>query len=266
MFEYVYPILIFLGIGAIAGILLTIAAKALAVKSDETVEKLIECLPGANCGACGFSGCEGYANAVASGNAETNMCKPGGNDVAVKVSAIMGVEAGAVVREVAFVHCNGNCGATNDKYTYIGTPSCHAVERFYNGKGSCQSGCSGLGDCVAVCENDAISVIDGVAVVNPVKCQSCGKCVKACPNNLITMRKENQLVNVRCSSADIGKVTKAVCKNGCIGCKICEKKCPNSAIIVSNNHAQIDKNKCTNCGICVDACPMKCITMLPSCC
>lgn len=265
MLEYIIPIGIFLGFAVISGILLTVASKAFAVATDDTVESIIEALPGVNCGACGYSGCEGYANAVAKNEAPANMCKPGGDGVVKKVSEIMGVEVSLFEREVAFVHCNGNCNATKDKYQYVGTPSCHAVNRFYNGKGDCQSGCLGLGDCVAKCEWDAISIQNGVAVINPLLCKSCEKCVKTCPNNLITMRKESQLVNVICSSADTGKVTRTVCKNGCIACKICEKKCPKGAIYVDGNHAHINAEKCDNCGICIESCPTKCIVRLPDC-
>lgn len=265
MADYIIPIVVIMAIGAFSGILLTVAAKLLAVKTDETVENILSALPGANCGACGFSGCEGYANAVAKGQADTNMCKPGGKDTAEKVSVIMGCEVGEIIREYAFVRCNGGCGATEDKYSYIGTKNCLAVEKFYNGKGKCQSGCAGLGDCIKVCNENAISIENGVAVVNPSKCKACGKCVKACPNHIITMRKETQNVIVRCFSADSGKITRQVCKNGCIACGLCVKKCPNGAIAINNNHAEIDPAKCTNCGVCAVACPVKCIANVPSC-
>lgn len=265
MEQYLYPILFFLGLGAAAGVLLTVASKLLFVKTDETVEKITEALPGANCGGCGYSGCEGYANAVAKGEAAANLCKPGGSEVTKKVSAIMGVEAVEAERVVAFVRCNGNCDATEEKFTYIGTKTCTAIEKFYNGKGKCQSGCHGMGDCAAVCDRNCISVRNGVAVVNPANCAGCGKCVKACPNHLIVLVKESQQVMVRCYSADVGKVTRTVCKNGCIACGICAKKCPEGAIAINNNHAEIDTSKCTNCRTCMQACPVKCITETAQC-
>lgn len=266
MEQYLFPILFFLVLGALVGVLLTIASKLLRVEVDETVEKLNESLPGANCGGCGFSGCDGYANAVAKGEAPTNLCKPGGNDTVRALSAIMGVEAVETEREVAYVCCNGNCEATEDKFTYIGTKSCAAIEKFYNGKGKCQSGCHGMGDCAAVCDNNCISIKNGVAVVDPTNCTACGKCVKICANNLIRLVKVSQKYMVQCSSADTGKVTKASCKNGCIGCGICTKKCPEGAVVINNNHAEIDPSKCTGCGICVAACPIKCIVEIPHCC
>lgn len=263
--SYVLPALIFAAIGAVAGVLLVIASKAFFVKTDERVAQIVEALPNANCGACGYSGCEGYANAVAKGEAPTNRCKPGGAAASGKISEIMGTAVLETVREVAFVRCNGCEGATEDRYSYVGTPTCAAVERFYNGKGNCRTGCDGFGDCAAVCDNHAISIINGVAVVNPSLCGGCGKCAKVCPNKLIVIRRADMAADVRCSSKDAGKVARAICENSCIGCKLCEKKCPSDAIHVADNHAAIDYDKCTGCGTCVSVCPRKCIAALPKC-
>lgn len=265
MEQYVLPILFFVLIGAAAGILLAVASKLLFVKTDETVEKITAALPGANCGGCGYSGCEGYAKAVAEGSAPANLCKPGGPEATAEISGIMGIEAVIAEREYAHVRCNGNCDACDDKFTYIGTKSCAAIEKFYNGKGNCSFGCHGMGDCAAVCDNDAIRIEKGVAIINPELCGGCGKCIKACPNNLISFVKESQRYAVRCSSGDTGKVTKSVCKNGCIGCGICVRKCPKGAIILNNNHAEINSDMCNNCGACYAACPVKCIQILPVC-
>jgi len=259
MEQYVLPILFFLGIGAVIGILLTVASKVFYVKTDETVSRISEALPGANCGGCGYSGCDGYAAAVASGKAPPDLCRPGGAETAGKIGQILGVEVGNVEPVKAFIRCNGNCGATKDKFTYIGTPSCTAIERFYNGKGECRSGCHGMGDCIQACGQGCISIRDGVAVVDPSECIGCGKCVKACPNKLIVLVPESQRYAVRCSSDAVGKDTRAVCKNGCIACGMCRKKCPSEAIILTGNHAEIDSNKCTGCGTCAEVCPVKCI-------
>lgn len=260
--NYVLPILIFAVIGAVAGALLVLGSKLLHVETDETVARLTEALPGGNCGACGYSGCEGYANAVAKGDAPTNRCKPGGDEAAGALASIMGTKAIMAEKEVAYVRCNGCNGATEDRFIFAGTPSCAAAERFYNGKGNCRSRCDGLGDCVRVCEYDAISMIDGVAVVDPERCRACGRCAEVCPNKLIEMIPAAQRYAVRCSSIDMGKVTREVCKNGCIGCKICEKKCPSDAVKVVDNHAVIDGSRCTGCGACAEACPQKCIALL----
>lgn len=261
--SYILPVLIFAVIGAVSGGLLVLGSRLFAVKTDETVAKIVEALPNANCGACGYSGCEGYAKAVAAGEAPTNRCKPGGAAAAAKIAGIMGTETLDTIKETAFVRCNGCKDATEDRYIFTGTPSCAAVERFYNGKGVCRTGCDGYGDCVSVCDNDAIHIINGVAVVDPAKCGACGKCAAVCPNHLIVIRPASQVVDVRCSSRDAGKVARTICRNSCIGCKLCEKKCPVGAITVNDNHASIDYSKCTGCGACAAACPRKCIVNTP---
>lgn len=254
METYILPIIIFAVLGVIAGILLTVASKVFAVKTDERLEKLNDALPQINCGACGYSGCGDYAAAVLTG-APTNMCKPGGDKASKKISEIMGVDFADVAEDVAFVRCSGTCSNTTWKYNYDGVQTCAASNRFYNGSKTCTSGCLGFGDCLKVCPNEAIDIIDGIAVVNPRLCVGCGLCAKTCPNHLIAMKPATQKIDVVCMSTAMGKVTKAVCKTGCIGCKICEKKCPSGAIKVENNFATIDYSLCTQCGICVDSCP-----------
>ena len=259
MTTYIIPALILGGCGILAGVLLTVAAKVFHVEVDERIEKIGESLPQANCGACGFAGCADYAAAIVQKGAATNLCRPGGADAAGKIAAILGTAAAEVVPMTAVVHCNGDCDATQTAFEFDGVQSCKAVKRFYGGNGTCKFGCIGLGDCVNECEHDAIKVVNGVAKVIPSLCGACGQCAAVCPNNLISIKPLAKHIDVLCSSGDNGKATKIACKNGCIGCKICEKKCPNGAITVNNFHASIDYDKCTNGGVCMEACPVKVI-------
>lgn len=256
---YLFPTLILGGCGLIAGILLTVAAKVFYVKVDERIEKIGSSLPQANCGACGYAGCSDYADAIVNNGAPTNLCRPGGAEAASAIAEILGTAAADVIPMTAIVHCNGDCNATKLQFDFDGIQSCKAVKRFYGGNGMCKYGCIGLGDCVAVCEHDAIKIVNGVAKVIPALCGACGQCAAVCPNQLISIKPKSSNIDVLCSSAANGKATKFACSNGCIGCKICEKKCPNEAIRVENFHAKIDYEKCTNCGICKTSCPVKVI-------
>ncbi|MBR4626378.1 MAG: RnfABCDGE type electron transport complex subunit B [Ruminococcus sp.] len=256
---YLIPALIVGGCGVLAGVLLTVAAKIFHVEVDERIEKISGALPQANCGACGYAGCADYASAIVEKGIPTNLCRPGGADAAGKIAAILGTAAADVVPMVAVVHCNGDCNATQRTFVFTGVKSCKAVKRFYSGDGMCKYGCIGLGDCAAVCEHDAIRFENGIAKIDPALCGACGQCAKVCPNNLITIKPLDKHIDVLCSSADNGKATKLNCRNGCIGCRICEKKCPNGAIFVNDFHASIDYNKCTGCGACMEACPVKAI-------
>lgn len=260
METYVIPILIFSGIGLVSGILLSVASKAFEVKVDERIEQVNDALPQINCGACGYAGCADYASAVVEKNESTTLCKPGGNDTVIRISNILGKDAVSMVAEVAVLHCGGDCNATTKKFIFDGVQSCVAAKRFYNGNGVCSYGCLGLGDCVAACEYDAISIVNGIACIDKSSCISCGKCVTACPNFLISLRPVTKHIDVACSSKDNGKTTKSNCKLGCIGCKICERKCLSNAIKVIDFCAVIDYEKCTVCGICYEACPTGAIT------
>lgn len=114
--EYLIPLAIFAALGILAGVLLTVASKVFAVEVDERVDAIAEALPQANCGACGFSGCADYADAIVNKGAECNLCRPGGEAAAKKIAEIMGVEVTAAEPQVAFVRCSGDCSHTPHKY------------------------------------------------------------------------------------------------------------------------------------------------------
>lgn len=260
----ILPVAIVSSIGLIASVILVIAAKVMALPADELFDSIRAELPGANCGACGYAGCDDYAKAVAHDGAKTNLCVPGGGDVTAAISAAMGVAAEAAEAKYAVVHCSGNCYATDSVMDYQGKQSCAACNFFYQGKGSCSHGCLGYGDCINVCQYGAISIVDGIAVIDKGLCVGCGMCAKACPNHLIEVIPASSTIYVGCSSHDKGVFTRKVCKNGCIGCKKCEKGCEAGAITVTDNLAHIDPEKCTNCGTCVENCPTHAIVTCAS--
>ena len=251
------------GIGLIFGLLLAFAAHIFAVKTDERAGKIQAVLPGANCGSCGYAGCSAYAEAVAKGEAPVNGCTVGKAPVAAQIADIMGVEAGEVKEVVARVMCTGDRASVVYKFEYSGIKDCKAAMKFGGGAKGCQTGCVGLGRCAAACPFDAIHVIDGVAVVDDTKCQACGKCVRECPKNLIKLIPKSQRHWVVCSNPEMGKFVNQYCKNGCIGCHLCEKECRFDAIHVVDNHAVINYDKCKNCGLCAKKCPRGVIVSKP---
>ena len=244
------------GTGLFIGIFLGLADKKLTVKVDEKEEAILGVLPGNNCGGCGYPGCSGLAAAIAKGEAPVGQCPVGGAPVAAKIAAIMGEEVVETERMAAFVKCTGTCDKTRQNYQYTGVEDCEMMA-FVPGGGSkaCTFGCMGFGSCVKACPFDAIHIVNGVAVVNREECKACGKCIAKCPHHLIELAPYTQQTFVGCSSHAKGKAVTSACEIGCIGCKKCEKTCPNGAITVTDFCAHVDYSKCTNCGACKEACP-----------
>ncbi len=250
--------------GAVCALLLILASKFMYVPVDEKFPKIRECLPGANCGACGYAGCDGYANALAAGEeSKINKCVPGAAKAAQELAAVLGVEFEEAASLVAVVQCGGDCEKTKDKMDYQGIKTCTAAKLFYGGKGACSFGCLGFGDCANICPEHAIKIINGVARVNTWACIGCGMCAKTCPNKLIALKPADAAMVVTCSNKEKGAATRKECSNGCIGCHKCERECPSHAITVKDNVSRIDYSKCTNCGHCAEICPVGCIKTVP---
>ena len=257
------------GLGLTFGLILAAASKVFYVETDPRLDKLNECLPGANCGGCGYAGCGAYAEAVLNGEAPIGACSAGGNECAQAMAAIMGVKAEAVTRRVALVRCSGARTYDKDgnltrgakiKAEYEGFRDCLSASKVGgNGPIACKYGCLGFGSCVRACKYGAISVKGGVAVVDEDLCVGCMACANACPRGLIVPVEPGRNVVIACASLAKGAVTTRGCTVGCIGCGLCKKICPEGAITVEKNLAVIDYSKCTNCGLCATVCPKKLI-------
>lgn len=255
------PVAIISGLGLVFGLALAFASKKFAVKVDERVSLIREALPGANCGGCGQTGCDSFAEAVALGKSPINGCPVGGSAVAEKLASIMGVEASEVEKTVARVMCAGSFDVCRRKFDYSGIEDCSAAANLYGGPMACSYGCVGMGNCVRACPFGAIVVENGVAKIIASKCTACTKCVAACPKKIIEMVPVCGEYTVRCSSLDRGNVVRQNCDVGCIGCARCVKACPSNAIKLNGTLAKIDPALCTNCGECYKVCPTKSINV-----
>lgn len=256
--EIIIPILICLGIAVVCAVILTVSSLLFGVKEDEKFLAVRDALPGANCGACGYSGCDGYAHALADGKVTaTNLCVPGGDKASQDIAAILGVKAEKAVKKFAYVGCNGTCEATkkDEKQLCSGFATCKDAAEHWEGENVCTYACIGLGDCTAVCPNEAIVVKDGAAKVISSLCTGCGLCAKTCPHNVIRLLEEGSAIAIGCSNHDKGALTRKMCTNGCIGCTKCARTCQNGAITMEDNLPVVDYTKCTGCGLCADACP-----------
>lgn len=247
-------------LGLLIGLFLGLASSKLAVPVDEKESMIRELLPGANCGGCGYAGCDACAKAIAQGVASANVCPVASHDVHIEIAKVIGSSVESVEKQVAYVKCAGTCDRSKRNSNYYGPKDCKLAAGIGgNGSKGCGYGCMGFGSCVKACAFDAIHIVDGVAFVDNEKCTSCGMCAAECPIGIIEMVPYKAKTWVACSSHDKGKDVKPVCSIGCIGCKLCEKACEYDAIHVNDNLAKIDYSKCTNCGACVKACPVKVI-------
>ena len=254
MMNVIYAILVLGVMGGIFGLLLAVASKVFAVEKDERLEPVTEALPGANCGGCGFTGCGAYAQAIVEGTAPLGLCAAGGKESVDKIAEIMGMESVEMERKVAVVMCRGNHAVK--KGNYAGIKDCAAASRILgNGPALCSYGCLGFGNCVNVCPEGAIAIVDGVAKVDHDKCIGCMACANACPRHIIKEVPYDQDIVVACSSKEKGAALRKFCDIGCIGCKLCEKTCQHDAIHVVDNLAVIDYSKCVSCGECAEKCP-----------
>jgi RnfABCDGE-type electron transport complex B subunit len=248
----------------ILGILLGIFRKVFHVETDVLVSLVRETLPGANCGACGFPGCDGFAAAVAAKEAEPTKCTVSDAENTKKRAALVGGSAD-VTPKVAVLACRGTCDHAKDKGVYTGEKNCRGAKIVSNGTKACAWGCIGFGDCVAVCKFDALSIGEGgLPVINVKKCTGCGMCAAECPNALLKLVPRAQKgAFALCQNRNTKKPeVKRTCDIGCGKCGVCEKNCPSGALKLVNGIPEIDYTKCTGSGVCIEKCPQKVLVLL----
>jgi ferredoxin len=161
------------------------------------------------------------------------------------------------------VHCGAHYEDRHGMNEYTGELTCGSAN-VISGVQGCTYGCLGLGDCEAVCDFDAIHMVDGLATVDYDKCVGCGACARACPRNIISMVpfKADEMPTVVCCNGDFGKQVKAVCDVGCTGCKLCTRSC--DLFSMEGNLSRIDYDKydpdqAADLEVALEKCPVKCL-------
>jgi RnfABCDGE-type electron transport complex B subunit len=235
-----------------------------AVRQDPLISQIRECLPGANCGACGYPGCDGNAAAVASRQTDINRCSVGGIEAANKLAALVGGSAD-VKPVAAVITCRGAEDKALLKGKYLGVKSCRAAKISTGSIKRCSWGCQGFGDCLKVCKFGALSMGEkGLPVVDYSKCTGCKACMAECPQHIIRAVPKDVIGAIPlCSNLNVLKAMVARnCKAGCIKCELCVKNCPEGCIKMANGIPVVDYSKCTACGTCTEKCPIKVMKLL----
>lgn len=258
-----FSVLTMLGLGFAAAVLLALASRVFFVKEDPRVTAALEILPGANCGGCGFAGCEGYAKAVVNDpNVPANRCCASPKEAIVALGELTGKTVAEAEPLVAMRRCDVYHGDVADKYEYEGIPSCAAATLLRGGTRACPFSCLGFGDCERACPFSAMKIVDGLACVNIGFCTGCGMCVQACPRDVLQLVPVRARVCIPCNTRQKGKSVMELCTAGCIKCGKCVRVCPAKAITIANDRITIDHNACltygAECGMaCVRGCARK---------
>jgi H+/Na+-translocating ferredoxin:NAD+ oxidoreductase subunit B len=253
---------VFTALGVVFGLTLAAVARRFHVASNPLVDRVRAQLPSANCGACGFAGCQAYAEAVVERtDVSPSLCAPGRGSVAEALARLTGKDMGAVTDRIVVMRCHGTSAYAREEALYAGLDTCAAASLVFGGPKACKNGCLGLGDCVRVCPFDALTIgPDGISVVNEALCTGCGLCVPACPKELFEFYPRVRRIELSCVAKDKQSVVRATCMVGCTLCRKCVAKCPAGAIEWDGRTILIDHDKCLAYGpscqeVCVDICP-----------
>lgn len=255
-----YTIITLTGIGILSAIVIYYVSKKFAVMEDTRIAQIEQVLPNTNCGGCGQPGCHAFALAVVKAGDLTSLhCPVGGNIVMKQVADVLGIQAVEKDPYIAIVRCSGSFEYRKKTNVYDGTSSCKIATNLYSGDTGCAYGCLGMGDCVEVCDFDAMYMDErtGLPVILEDKCTACNACVKECPKEILELwpkGKKNQRVYVACLNEEKGGTARKECAVACSGCSKCFEACRYDAISMVNNLAHIDPEKCKLCMECVDTC------------
>jgi len=264
----VAQIIIITTIGIVCGILIYIAFRKIPQKVQglEKTEEISSILPGLNCGACGYPGCFGFAQALTKNpeliRSTTCALTVQDPDRLKRLGTSLGLDLDASsMSKKALVHCSGG---SDNIYDYSGADTCKGIALLLGGNKKCPFACLGCGDCAKICPVGAIKITTekNVAVVDWNKCVGCGLCMAECPQNLIELVPSNTKIGLLCSYTPLRNIPgRERCEHGCLHCKRCVRACEFGAITWNEQKLMpdFDASKCTLCLKCIEVCPTKCL-------
>ena len=158
----VIAVLTFALLAGVFGLVLGYANLRFHVEGDPIADQIDAVLPQTQCGQCGYPGCRPYAEAVAAGEADINLCVPGGETVMIALADLLGRDP---------VPVEG------------GEPKPKAVAWIDPQE------CIGCTLCLQACPVDAIiGAAKQLHVVLRDECTGCELCVPPCPVDCIHMQ------------------------------------------------------------------------------
>jgi electron transport complex protein RnfB len=155
------------------GLVLVVSARRIPADAITVVDRLDSVLPHTQCGRCGYSGCRPYAAAIAAGKADINQCPPGGDEVIVALSQLLGRPAKAL----------------DESFGLAGPPIVAVVD---------EDICIGCARCLDACPVDAIlgaAKFSHTVIEN--ECTGCELCIPACPVDCITVTENTSQLDAR---------------------------------------------------------------------
>ena len=155
-------VLVLTSLAVIFGLLLGFAAVRFKVEGDPLVDNIDSLLPQTQCGQCGYPGCRPYAEAIAAGEAEINLCPPGGETTMIALAELLGREPAPLEVEEK-------------------PPMVAVID---------EQTCIGCTLCIQACPVDAIlGAAKQMHTVIKEECTGCELCVEPCPVDCITMEE-----------------------------------------------------------------------------
>ena len=240
--EFITGVGILVGLGVFFAVVIAIAYKRLRVFEDPRIDEVEEMLPHANCGACGQPGCRAFAEALVKGETAPSKCTVSSAEGVERIANYLGVDAGSEEKRVARLLCAGGKNEAHNLADYRGgLRTCRGESVVTGGIKSCTWGCLGLGDCVEVCNFDALYMNeDGLPTVIADKCTACGDCVRICPKGLFEIMPLSQKLVVQCKSLLEGDLAESKCSVACTACGRCVADSVPGVIEIKNNLAVVN--------------------------
>lgn len=145
------------------GLLLGFSAIRFRVEGEPLADKIDALLPQTQCGQCNFPGCRPYAEAIARGEADINLCPPGGEEGVKALAELLGVDAKPL---------NAENGPAQPKRLAV-------ID---------EQRCIGCTLCIQACPVDAIlGAAKFMHTVIAQECTGCELCLPPCPVDCIAM-------------------------------------------------------------------------------